>query len=266
MDSDRAAQKTRLPGASRTTGNGHNEVSMTTTVTNLQSTAGESTHAPPPTEQPPPLSQVGRSQPAVEDPRPTFSIREAADILGKSLRALERSLLGKWGNKLPDGWTARKIAGGAGMEWRIIPPPGFRVRPVASGDCANRPAPAGDSGEPELQLPGRPVWSLQDQVSDQPTIIIDRTDEIERLLRELVGVQKQLSEQRRMHLEDLRLLSQLQGSMRLLEIKASATETLKEELRSAQNEFRELRQQHLDILHMPWWKRLLFKAPGRKRN
>jgi len=238
---------------------------MSTSPTNTAETSSQTTAA---ASEPPPAfpRSAGLSQPAIEDPRPTFSIREAATVLGKSLRALERSLLGKWGNKLPDGWAARKIATASGMEWRIIPPPGFRVRPIAADGDSAKTAPANDrlQGESSSLLPAPPSWSLQDEACHQPAVIIDRTDEIERLLRELVNVQKQLSEERRLHLEDLRLLSQLQGSMRLLDLKATAAESLKEELKAAQGEFRELKQQHLALLAMPWWKRLFLKTQAGK--
>lgn len=207
---------------------------------------------------------------AQEDPRPTFSLKEGAAILGKSLRALERSLLGKWGNRLPDGWTAQQVSTAKGPEWRIIPPPGFRVRPIAldQADAQLRGVSEDDllADQARLQLPGRrrgPAWSLQDQSSEHPTIVIDRTDEIERLLNELVGVQKQLSEERRMHIEDLRLLSHLKGSMHLLEVKACETEKVKEELRSTQKEFLELKEQYLALVALPWWKRLFWRFPQR---
>src|SRR5262245_33800277 len=66
--------------------------------------------------------------PTFDIPRPMLTIQQAASFLGKSVRALETSLLGRWGNKLPDGWSSRKIKTDRGDEWRIIPPPGFRVR------------------------------------------------------------------------------------------------------------------------------------------
>ncbi|HEY9869526.1 MAG TPA: hypothetical protein V6D08_10210 [Candidatus Obscuribacterales bacterium] len=210
-------------------------------------------------------------EPAQEDPRPTFTIREAAALLGKSLRALERSLMGKWGNKLPEGWTARKIATGQGFEWRIIPPPGFRVRPISAEHGSpfkeGTGATGSEDGELVPQLPGRrygPAWSLQDDGDEQSTIVIDRTDEVERLLREIVAIQKQLAEERKMHLEDLRLLNHLQGSMRLLEVKASETEKLKDELRAAQKEFLELKQEYMTVLSLPWWKRLFLRSYLRK--
>ena len=63
-----------------------------------------------------------------ETPRPWLSIAEAARMLGRSPRAVERSILGRWGNKLPEGWTGRKVRIDGQDEWRVVPPPGFRVK------------------------------------------------------------------------------------------------------------------------------------------
>lgn len=41
-------------------------------------------------------------------PRPALTLDEASYILGKSIRAIERSIHGKWGNRLPEGWQAEK--------------------------------------------------------------------------------------------------------------------------------------------------------------
>jgi hypothetical protein len=250
-----------LPYASPHSPPGSSEVEMSSTLTDQQGTNEEESAR----------TSAIAGEPAQEDPRPTFSIREAAVLLGKSLRALERSLMGKWGNKLPEGWTARKIATGNGSEWRIIPPPGFRVRPISAehGSLFKEAtgATASDDGELVPQLPGRrygPTWGLQDDGDEQSTIVIDRTDEVERLLREIVAIQKQLAEERKMHLEDLRLLNHLQGSMRLLEVKACETEKLKEELRAAQKEFIELKQEYMTVLSLPWWKRLFLPRYLRK--
>jgi hypothetical protein len=232
---------------------GSSKVEMSSIPTDQQGTKEEQTAR----------TGAAAGEPAQEDPRPTFTIREAALLLGKSLRAVERSLMGKWGNKLPEGWTARKISTGTGSEWRIIPPPGFRVRPLSAepGSLLTEAAGVSASEASELlpQLPGRrygPSWGLKEDGQGQSTIVIDRTDEVERLLREIVAIQNQLAEERKLHLEDLRLLNHLQGSMRLLEVKASETEKLKEELRAAQQEFVELKQQFVKVLSLPWWKRL----------
>ena len=55
----------------------------------------------------------GDSQPIDDDiteeelARPALTIKEASSLLGRSVRALERSILGRWGNNLPDGWIAK---------------------------------------------------------------------------------------------------------------------------------------------------------------
>src|SRR5208283_99293 len=63
-----------------------------------------------------------------EVPRPWLSIEEAASMLGRSVRGVERSIIGRWGNKLPEGWQARRVRLDGNDEWRIVPPPGFRVK------------------------------------------------------------------------------------------------------------------------------------------
>ena len=60
-----------------------------------------------------------------EIPRPWLTLQEAASIMGRSQRALERSIIGRWGNKLPAGWSARHVTIDGQAEWRIIPPPAF---------------------------------------------------------------------------------------------------------------------------------------------
>ena len=96
---------------------------------------------------------------------------------------------------------------------------------------------------------------------EHPTIVIDRSDEVERLLRELNNVQKELSEERRMHLEDLRIMSEMQGSMRMLEMKSSQTAMLKDELLDATRTLQEHKRQYQEFLELPWWKRLFRTAP-----
>ncbi|MBX9669717.1 MAG: hypothetical protein K2X93_18990, partial [Candidatus Obscuribacterales bacterium] len=61
-------------------------------------------------------------------PRPALTLDEASSILGKSIRSIERGIEGRWGNRLPEGWKARKMKIDGQDEWRIIPPPNFRVR------------------------------------------------------------------------------------------------------------------------------------------
>lgn len=204
-------------------------------------------------------------EPSFDIPRPFLTLEQAASLLGKSLRALERSILGKWGNKLPDGWSARKIPTEKGSEWRILPPPGFRLRQVGEGNGE-------DGGEYSLEASDeqsqafsyaaekrKPAWP---QSIDRPSIIIDRSEEVEYLLRELVQSQKQLSEERRLRMEDLRVITQMQGSMRLLEVRANETSSLKEDLATAQQEMRLLKEQYLELLNQPWWKRIFRRTPG----
>jgi hypothetical protein len=117
---------------------------------------------------------------------------------------------------------------------------------------------AGKKAKNEL---ARAAEYAMESAMEHPTIVIDRSDEVERLLRELTDVQKELSEERRMHLEDLRLLAEMQGSMRLLEMKSSQTQMLKDELLEATRSLQEHRRQYQEFLALPWWKRLFRKNP-----
>jgi len=236
-------------------------------------------------------------------PRPALTIDEAATILGKSVRAVERGISGKWGNRLPEGWKARKMKIDGQDEWRIIPPPSFRIRhsktrtprtevmnktvekpaPTQAPEAAPKP-PARDD-EPSLRDAAESLFGFSfnsllqtagkkakneiaraaeyamDGAMEHPTIVIDRSDDVELLLRELASAQKELAEERRMHLEDLRLLAELQGSMRLLEVKSSQTSMLKEELLDATRALQDHRRQYQEFLALPWWKRLFKKNP-----
>lgn len=204
-------------------------------------------------------------------PRPFLTLKQAGQILGKSIRALERSISGRWGNKLPDGWQARKLTTARGEEWRIIPPPGFRVRQVAAPsttydtNAANRTEADGtqspysasfDIETYRRRLPWRPAPN-----AEQQTIVIDRSDEVEELLRELCATQKALSEERRAHLEDMRMVAQLQGSMRLLEANAGETRRVKDELSAAKEELEQLKANYNQLLNMSWWQRLFGNKP-----
>ena len=100
------------------------------------------------------------------------------------------------------------------------------------------------------------AWRPQHHTIDQPTIVIDRSEEVEHLLRELVVVQQALSEERRLHLEDVRLLSQMQGSMRLLEVNAAEQARAKSELEAAKQELHKVKEQYNRLVSMPWWKKL----------
>lgn len=207
----------------------------------------------------------GLSEGGYDIPRPALNLQQAAAILGKSLRSLERSIIGRWGNKLPDGWSAKKISTGSGQEWRIIPPPGFRLRQVnsqADGAAIYEEAEIDDtyvgSGE-GARAKRRLPWRPENQSLESPAIVIDRGEEVEHLLRELVQAQKQLADERRLRMEDLRLITQMQGSMRLLELNANETQKLKEELTYAKSEFKILKDEYMAILNAPWWKRLFNK-------
>lgn len=207
-----------------------------------------------------------------EVPRPFLSLQQAAAVLGKSLRSLERSLIGRWGNKLPEGWSARRMKTDKGDEWRILPPPGFRLRQVmpASSDDADTGYGAEDferiEGIPFVMEPSQAMnkpqqrkqqpWRPDRHTMDQPTIVIDRTEEVEHLLRDLVSCQRALAEERRLHMEDLRMITQLQGSMRLLEAGVSEQQRVKAELEAAKQELNMLKDQYNQIISAPWWKRL----------
>jgi hypothetical protein len=193
-----------------------------------------------------------------EPPR-MLTMQEAAAFLGKSVRAIERSLLGRWGNKLPDGWSARKIRTERGEEWRIIPPPGFR--PGSGVKFASESFEASASLNQtdwlqDLSAVKKAIYRSEQHSSEQPTIVIDRSEEVERLLRELLSTQKALSEERRLHMEDLRIVAQLQGSMRLLESSAHENSRAKSELESTRKELESLKEEYNQFLRQPWWKRL----------
>jgi hypothetical protein len=231
----------------------------------------------------PPITQYTDGS-AYEVPRPFLTLNQAAAILGKSLRSLERSLLGRWGNKLPEGWVARKIRTERGEEWRILPPPGFRVKftqsssteydttpsvdaePVdfdpseISGMTGSYPqfSPSGHSSTPAVR---RKLWRPDRHTLEQPSIVIDRTEEVEYLLRELVTTQKALSEERRLHMDDLRMIHQLQGSMRLLEANTNEQARAKSELEATKQELQALKEQYNRMVKMPWWRRLFSAQP-----
>jgi len=274
-----------------------------------------------------------------EVPRPWLSIQDAAMMLGRSVRGVERSIIGRWGNRLPEGWQARRVRIDGQDEWRIIPPPGFRVNHSKKLDPSTRAAleqAFNSSYGPEVD---RPDYEDLDSVPERPaatakstaensdyhyrdsseekevatkteegqsgfsleklfqsasqmaqkelaslglnvknqlmvdsqnhaagldvehTIVIDRSDEVEKLLRELANVQKELSEERRQHMEDMRLMSQMQNSMRLLEVNATQTAELKEDLQMAQKLLSEHKKQYQAYLALPWWKKIFKSQP-----
>lgn len=206
--------------------------------------------------------------------RPALTLKEAAVILGKSLRSLERSVLGRWGNKLPDGWIARKVRIDTQEEWRIIPPESFKVRHRQKDDLfedlyqndvddENVIAELLDHVRlPSLKSnPGYQVRRSPDDELGQSTIIIDRSEEVEKLLKELVKVHQALAEETRQHVDDLRLLNEMTNSVRLLETNQSETARLKEELVYAQKELISFKNQYQEYLSLPWWKRIFRKFP-----
>jgi hypothetical protein len=292
-----------------------------------------------------------------EVPRPWLTVDQAASMLGRSTRGVERSILGRWGNHLPEGWAARRVRIDGVEEWRIIPPPGFRIKhsrretnrrearaenqnqhqreelgenhiqdvevsplsgaaettrdtqaeklaentatksqerkmaptpkpAVAAPSSQNEPfslekflQSAGKMAQKELASFGLAVGPVNeprrhratrsnnelsgiiDADIEHATIVIDRSDEVEKLLRELANTQKELAEQRRMHLDDLRLMQEMQRSMLLLEVNAKETGELKQDLSYAQQALKEHRSQYQAFLALPWYKRLFRKTP-----
>lgn len=264
------------------------------------------------------------------NPRPWLSIPEAARVLGKSPRAVERCILGRWGNRLPDGWSARKVRIDGNDEWRVVPPSGYRKHSrkatqtrvetyvaQASNRADGEPAQEAEAEDldfsdlgttddtrksetikdsartDEREVERMPNKALEDdmfgsleklftsasklaqkelasfvkgrkektEVFHAPveTIVIDRSDEVEKLLRELAQCQKELAVERRARLEDLKLINEMQSSMRLLEDHCRETKTLKEELVEAQVLLIEHKKQYQEFLQLPWWKRLFHK-------
>ena len=202
-------------------------------------------------------------------PRPLLTMQQAAAFLGKSVRALERSLLGRWGNKLPEGWSAKKVKTESGDEWRILPPPGFRVRSSSTAhaetnsnfDITELTNVLKTDYLADSPAQKRSMFRAEHSI-DQPTIVIDRSEEVEHLLRELLSTQKALSEERRLHMEDLRIVAQLQGSMRLLETNAAENSRARADLEVTKRELEVLKQEYNQVLNLPWWKRLFaFRRP-----
>jgi hypothetical protein len=113
------------------------------------------------------------------------------------------------------------------------------------------------SGNPSNQPAVRKKqWRPDRHSLDQPHIVIDRTEEVEYLLRELVTTQKALSEERRLHMEDLRMIHQLQGSLRLLEANTAEQARAKSELETTKLELQALKEQYNRMIKMPWWRRI----------
>lgn len=240
-------------------------------------------------------------------PRPALTIEEAAGILGKSVPAIERSIAGKWGNKLPEGWKARKMKLDGEVEWRILPPPGFRIRRSTGniakpklenqstdsasanstsanstnlGETSTSPAKAPESSNrstldfgfslEKLLSVGKKAGNelvkvaenaMENGFEQHPTIVIDRASDVEKLLRELADTQKELATERLMHLEDLRHMQEMANSMRLLEMRGTQTQILKEELEEARNALRAHKERYEAYVALPWWKKLFVSTP-----
>lgn len=189
----------------------------------------------------------------------TLNLKDAAFALGKSMRALERSLSGKWGNKLPDGWTARRVIVDNEEEWEITPPPGFNLRALHEHNRESEPEIVEANREPGKENAPSTTRQLLSRAASKFAFAKPMMEL--HLLRELAATHKELSEERRAHLEDLRLLSELQSSMRLLQDNASQTAKLKEELIGAQRDLIALKNQYEQVLSMPWWKRIFIGKP-----
>ena len=180
---------------------------------------------------------------------PSFSLKEAALLLGKCLRSLERSLTGRWGNKLPDGWSAAKKIG----RWKrgMVHNAAARLPLRSPGRCQEK---SGGSSPVQHIIAEELFRPLRNhfEMSTGP--------EVTSLLKELSNSHRELAEQRKLHVEDLRTLLELQSSMRRLEVNASETSKLREELVAAQKDLVTLRDKYLELANQPWWKRLFRKA------
>lgn len=185
----------------------------------------------------------------------TLDLKEAAFVLGKSMRALERSLSGKWGNKLPDGWSSRQAIVDGTPQWQIIPPAGFNLDALIEHKR--------DTKNITQSSPAAQKWLTRGSVWTRGAreLALGRPVEIVQLLRELSNTHKELAQERRAHLEDLRMLAELQSSMRLLEVNAKETMTLKTDLIEAQKDLISLKNQYQALLNLPWWKRLFKHSP-----
>jgi len=187
----------------------------------------------------------------------SLDLREAAFILGKSMRSLERSLTGKWGNRLPDGWAARRQIVDGVETWRIIPPEGFNLEPLWEQKRGVQESHLSHGGETKHLSQGQP-GSLGVGVSAASAHLFawKKEEEVLTVLKELAGAHRELAEERRSHIQDLRLLGELQSSMRLLECNTAQTSQLKAELAEAQKDLVTLKNEYQELLKMPWWKRI----------
>jgi hypothetical protein len=190
-----------------------------------------------------------------------ISVGEAAVLLAKSVRSLERSLEGRWGNKLPEGWSARKVRTCGKEEWRLTPAPDFKKK--VQGLFGGR-QPSKEDFSSSIKQTEAQVFTAG-RSSRQATVVIDHSREVENLLRELLAAQKELAEERRLHMEDLRLVTQLQGQMRLLEADLSAREQVRSELELNKRELGRLKDEYNQLVALPWWKRLIGRACKQSR-
>jgi hypothetical protein len=189
-----------------------------------------------------------------------LDVKTAAVLLGKSIRAVNRSLSGKWGNKLPDGWHARKIVLNGQDEWQITPSPDVTKEQIK--DALQRVKKAEDHAAFEEFLGN---WMVEPPApaplaKAQPLVVAKEETELEHLLREVATAHKALAEERQKHMEDLRTLFELQNSMRLIEMNSNDTARLKEDLVEAQRDMLAIKNQYQQFLSLPWWKRLFRKS------
>jgi hypothetical protein len=188
-----------------------------------------------------------------------LNLKDAAFALGKSMRALERSLSGKWGNKLPEGWTARKVIVDNNEEWQITPPTGFNLQALNEHNRESEPKVVETDRNGTRETAPSTTRQIISKAASKFAFAKPMMEL--HLLRELAAAHKELSDERRAHLEDLRQLSELQSSMRLLQTNAVETAKLKEELIEAQKDLIALKNQYQEVLNMPWWKRIFISKP-----
>ena len=216
--------------------------------------------------------------------RAALTINEAATILGRSVRAINDAITGKWGNHFPRVGMLNSHENGVDS-WRIIPPETLRsASPILHRTRSTwfNTNQVFEESKMSLQSVIEPLEIAAEQIarsliqdrsqpkrhptavsseSDRTTIVIDRSDDVEALLRELQETQRALADEMRQHIEDLRLLNQLQSSMRLIESNSSETQKLKAELIEAQKEVLGLKRDYEEFLQLPWWKRLWRRFP-----
>lgn len=187
-----------------------------------------------------------KDNPAVE-----LSVEEAAAVLGKSVKAMERSLLGRWGNRLPEGWSASKIKTGSGHEWRLRPPAGFQWRSLANNNKQDHQA----EGLAWVPLAGNRALIKYEEADFNQSLVVERGQE--GLLKELLAAHRSLAEERKSHLDDLQRLSDVQSQLLLIEADRAEKEKVKMQLAAAEAEAARIKNEYEAFLQAPWWKRLL---------